>query len=214
MQGIIFDFNGTMFFDEDFQVKAWKQFIGEKTGRDISDQEFQDHIHGRPSEVILNYFLSRPVSRAETERLEEEKEQIYRNLCLNSDVFHLAEGLPQFLDKMTERGVPMAIATASGRNNVEFFFEHFQLEKWFDIDRVVYNDGTFPGKPEPDIYLRAAEKLNLDIGDCVVFEDAKSGITAAVRAHAHKVIGVESMEARDTLLQWGADDTIRDFRDL
>ena len=97
----------------------------------------------------------------------------------------------------------MTIATASGEKNVRFFFEHLGLDRWFSLERVALNDGTMKGKPEPDIYWKAAELLGIRPEECVVFEDAKSGIEAACRAGAARVIGVESMQDRETLLAWG-----------
>ena len=98
MLGVIFDFNGTMFFDEDFQEISWKNYIRQKTGHDISHEEFQHCIHGRNSADSLEYFLGHPVSRDLMDAFEEEKEAIYRNLCLKSKDFKLADGLTDFLD--------------------------------------------------------------------------------------------------------------------
>ena len=74
MIGILFDFNGTMFFDESFQEESWKSFLMKKTGRAVTDKELQKYIHGRNSDFSLPYFLGRPMARGEIELLEEEKE--------------------------------------------------------------------------------------------------------------------------------------------
>lgn len=197
MTGVIFDFNGTMFFDEKFQEMSWRDFIRKKAGRDITDQEFQEYIHGRNADVSLPYFLKRTLLRKEIEELEEEKEKLYRDLCLQSGDFKLADGLYGFLEILKKLEVPITIATASGWNNVKFFFEHLGLDRWFDINKVVFNDGNILGKPEPDLYLLAAEKLQLDIHGCVVFEDSVSGIVSAKRAGAGKIIKVDSMRKPD-----------------
>ncbi len=138
-----------------------------------------------------------PLSREEIEDLEEEKEQIYRKLCLESKEFKLADGLCEFLDMLKENAVPMTIATASGWNNVKFFFDHLKLDKWFVIEKVIYNNGTIAGKPEPDLYLKASEALGVDIHDCIVFEDSVSGIESAKRAEAKTIVRVASMENSD-----------------
>lgn len=214
MRGVIFDFNGTMFFDEEFQNKAWKTFIEQKIGRDISNNEFQEYVHGRNANVSLPYFLQRDFTKQEIMELEEEKEKIYRQLCIESKDFKLADGLPQFLDELNVRGIPHTIATASALGNVNFFFEYLNLHKWFQVKDVVYNDGTIQGKPEPDIYLKAADVIKVNISDCVIFEDAKSGIESAKRAGAGKIVGVTSMLDDNKLLNLGASITISNFNDF
>lgn len=193
MTAVLFDFNGTMFFDEKFQEQSWKTYLHQKTGAAISDAEFQTYVHGRNADFTLSYFLKHSLSRTEVETMEEEKEKIYRKLCLQSSEFRLADGLETFLDCLKQRNIPMNIATASGFQNVKFFFEHLGLERWFDCSRVAYNNGKIAGKPEPDLYLKAAETLGVDIHDCVVFEDSQSGIEAARRANVHKIVRVTSM---------------------
>lgn len=215
IKGVIFDFNGTMFFDEAFQKQSWLFFLESKTGRSISEKEFQEYIHGRNAEDSLSYFLQRELSREEVASLEEEKEVVYRRMCMECpEDFRLAEGLPEFLDKLVQRRIPVTIATASGWNNVRFFFEQLHLDKWFEIQKVVYNDGSIPGKPEPDIYLRAAEQISISMENCVVFEDAKSGIEAAKRAGAGQIIGVASMMEEEKLFAYGAEATIKNYSNI
>ena len=213
MRGIIFDFNGTMFFDEEFQNISWRSFLQAKTGHYITDEEFQEYIHGRNNEVSLKHFISPDLSREEIEELAEEKEQCYRDLCMKSSEFRLADGLPEFLDELADRQIPMTIATASMEKNVQFFFEHLGLDRWFSYDQVALNDGTMKGKPEPDIFLRAAELIGVRPEACMVFEDAKSGIEAARRAGACRVVGVASMQEEETLRRWGATAVIRGYQD-
>ena len=76
----------------------------------------------------------------------------------------------------------------------EFYIKEFQLEKWFDLDKIVYSDGTIPGKPAPDIFMIAAEKINLKPAECVVVEDAIAGIKSAQDAGIGKIIAIASLE--------------------
>ena len=206
IRAALFDFNGTMFFDQRFQEASWRAFLEPKIGRAVTEEEFQTCIHGRNMEFTLSHFFSRPFSRREADELEEEKEAIYRGLCLQSADFRLAEGLPEFLDALRSRGVPMNIATASALPNVRFFFAHLPLARWFDPALVVYNDGALPGKPAPDLYLAAAARIGADIGACAVFEDARSGLEAARRAGAGRIVGVASMQTPEALRAQGATD--------
>lgn len=194
IKGIIFDFNGTMIFDGKLQEQAWRQYLGEKTGREITDEEFHRYVHGRNADATFAYFIGRGLTKNEIGELAEEKEQICRRLYLEQpEVFRLADGLPEFLDLLKTKRVPMTIATASGWGNVRFYFDHLPLDRWFDIKKVAYDDGTVQGKPEPDLYLKAARHIGVPPEQCMVFEDAVAGIAAAQRAGAGCIVGVASM---------------------
>ena len=191
MKGIIFDFNGTLFWDSEIQENAWKTFGTKLSGRNITDQEFTTYFHGRTNKDTLEYLTERVLTDKEVNELAQQKESIYRDLC-KSDLnkFKLAPGVERYLDYLKENNIPFTIATASEINNVNFFIKEFQLDKWFDISKIVYDDGTFRGKPEPDIYLKASEALNIQPDNCIVFEDASSGIKSAKSAGVKEIIAV------------------------
>ena len=191
--GIVFDFNGTLFLDSDKQEKAWRIVSRELRGQDFGKEEMRRHMHGRPSRVIFEYLTGRPLADEEVWRLSARKEEIYRDLCVKDrSRFHLTPGAPELLDRLCRAGIPHTIATASEIVNVTFFFERFELGRWFDRKKVVYDDGTFPGKPFPDIYRKAAANLSLSPSACIVAEDAPSGIEAARRAGAGYIVAVDS----------------------
>ena len=191
MKGIIFDFNGTLFWDSEIQENAWKTFGTKLSGRNITDEEFNTYFHGRTNKDTLEYLTERVLTDKEVNELAQQKESIYRDLC-KSDLnkFKLAPGVERYLDYLKENNIPFTIATASEINNVNFFIKEFQLDKWFDIIKIVYDDGTFRGKPEPDIYLKASEALNIQPDNCIVFEDALSGVQSAQRAGVKEIIAV------------------------
>ena len=191
MKGIIFDFNGTLFWDSEIQENAWKTFGTKLSGRNITDEEFNTYFHGRTNKDTLEYLTERVLTDKEVNELAQQKESIYRDLC-KSDLnkFKLAPGVERYLDYLKENNIPFTIATASEINNVNFFIKEFQLDKWFDISKIVYDDGTFRGKPEPDSYLKASEALNIQPDNCIVFEDASSGIKSAKSAGVKEIIAV------------------------
>ena len=189
MKAVIFDFNGTMFFDSDKHEKAWEKYIGDLIGRKISDKEFKECVHGRNSSCIIAHFLNKKMDKETLMKMSDEKERVYRGLCLeDKENFHLVKGLASFLDYLKDRGIKINIATASNKENIDFYFDKFDLAKWFDYDKIVFDDGTLPGKPAPDIYLKAAKNIGVDPKDAVVFEDAISGIKAAYKGGFDKVI--------------------------
>ncbi|WP_378954276.1 HAD family hydrolase [Pelosinus sp. sgz500959] len=201
-QGIIFDFNGTMFYDGKIQEESWKIFLCEKIGREIADEEFQNYVHGCHAEVSFTYFLKKQLSREEVDQLIEEKERIYRQLCLaDRQHYRLADGLVEFLDYLQTTKIPFTIATASGLNNLNFFFQYLELGNWFKREQVVYDNGLIPSKPDPTIYNKAAQNIGVLPQQCIVFEDARSGIESARQAGVNKIIGVASTLSKKQLQQ-------------
>ena len=129
------------------------------------------------------------------EKYGKEKEALYRKRCLlEPEKFKLAPGAIELLDYLKENDIPRTIATMSEWDNVEFYIKEFKLEKWFDIDKIVYSDGTIPGKPAPDIFLIAAEKIGLEPKDCIVIEDAIAGINSAKAAGIGEIVAIASLE--------------------
>lgn len=214
-KGIIFDFNGTLFFDTNQHEQAWKEYVRQLCGREITDDEFRYSIHGRTNADILKYFLHNGLTDREIERHSEAKEEIYRRLCMKmGNDLHLADGAYELLDMLKEKGVRMSVATSSGRSNTQFYIKRFDLWRWFNQNTFLYNDGSVPGKPEPDIYIAAAEAIGLEPSDCVVFEDMPSGIESAVAAGAGSVIAVASSLSPEFLASvGGVDEVISDFTD-
>lgn len=217
MKAYIFDFNGTMVMDSFMHETAWRHYVEELCHRVVSEEEFVKHVHGKTSAKILEHFLGiEALSKEEIVAYSEEKEAYYRELCMKyKDRFRLTEGLEKFLTLAKRAGIPMTIATAANLANVEFYFEYFELAKWFERDKVVYDDATLKGKPDPDIYLRAMEGLNVKPEECVVFEDAVSGVISAHRAGAGRIIGVYGDSNRKLLENTGlVNELVKDFTTL
>ncbi len=198
--GVIFDFNGTMFFDSDKHEKAWKSYIEELCNKEISEEELENYIHGRTSSVILEHFLGDSLPSETIYQLSQEKELVYRMLCMkDKDNLKLAPGLEDFLSYLSKSNIPMTIATATNWDNVDFYFDVFDLYRWFDINQVVYDNGTLRSKPEPDVYLQAAKAIDVAPENCIVFEDALTGIKAAINAGVRNVVVVTGDSTPDII---------------
>lgn len=191
VQGLIFDFNGVLWWDSHLQEQAWSAFAARLRGRPLSTAEIAEHIHGRTNGHTLAYLLDRPVTGAELAALTEQKEATYRQLCLQQGAgFALSPGALDLLDYLVARAIPHTIATASEKNNLDFFVEHLRLDTWFDVGRIVYDDGRRPGKPAPDIYLAAAQRLGPPPARCAVIEDSLSGLAAAGQAGIGHIVAL------------------------
>lgn len=191
VKGVIFDFNGTLFYDTPQQEKAWREFAWQNFRRDISDQEFKELIHGRNANFTLEYLAGCNLSKAEVDAYVKAKETVYIDICeKDPQNTHLNSGAERLLDELKARNFPLAIATAAPKINVDYYIERFNLERWFPLDKIIYNNGTIKGKPAPDFYLKAAKALQLNTQDCLVFEDAISGIQAAYNANIGKIVAI------------------------
>jgi len=194
-KGIIFDFNGTLLFDSEKHLEAWRAYSKQLRGTAFTDEEMRDYMFGRTNEDIIAYAIGRKPEPELVKKLGLEKEAVYRDMCRNDrDNFKLAPYAEEFLDFLKNNNIPRTIATMSGWENVEFYIEEFKLEKWFDLDKIVYANGKIPGKPAPDIYQIAAKNLGLEPKDCIVVEDAVSGLDAAKNAGIGKIVAIASME--------------------
>ena len=194
-KGIIFDFNGTLLFDSEKHLEAWREYSKRLREKPFTDEEMRDYMFGRTNEDIIAYAIGKKPAPELVEKLGQEKEAVYRDMCRNDrENFKLAPHAEELLDFLCQNDIPHTIATMSGIKNVEFYIEEFKLERWFDLDKIVFDNGKIPGKPAPDIYLLAANKLGLDPKDCIVVEDAVSGINAAKNAGIGKIVAIASME--------------------
>jgi beta-phosphoglucomutase-like phosphatase (HAD superfamily) len=200
-QGIIFDFNGVLFSDSDLQEQAWQVIAKRLRGREMTAEEFALHMHGRANAYVLSYLTGRSIAGGELAEWTEAKESLFRDLCLKTPGrLVLSTGAEDLLEWLALQGIPRTIATSSGIKNVEFYVAHLHIDRWFEVGKVIYDDGVRPGKPAPDMYLAAARSLGLDPAGCVVVEDAVSGVMAAQAAKIGYIVGIAGSADHASLL--------------
>jgi len=192
IKAVLFDFNGTLFNDTHFHVAAWKNFCEKYCGLHYTEEEVCDQFIGPSNAMTLRRLFGEDITDDEIERWSAKKEEEYREM-VRSDPKNmlLMEGATEFLDYLAEKNIPFALATASMTPNVEFYMEEIGMKRWFTMDRVVYDEGILPNKPDPAFYLEAARRLNMNTEDCLVFEDTRSGIQAAINANAGRIIAID-----------------------
>ena len=189
IKGAIFDFNGTLFWDTAFHDLAFDIFL-EKHDLQLTDEEKRVKIHGQANPDIMRGIFGNQLSEKEITDYTQDKESIYRQLCIND--LKLAPGAEDLFDFLKEKEIPFTIATSAGIENVSFYFENMNMNRWFRLDKVAYNNGTFRGKPFPDVFLAAAKKLDVLPEETIIFEDSIVGIEAAENAGAGKIYIVNS----------------------
>ena len=202
MKGILFDFNGTMFPDTPFHVAAWRRTIREVFGQEMNDDDYWNRFHGTPNVDILNILSHGEMPLERRRELSDLKEVYYREECLrHPEDFHLAKGLPELLDALKAKGVPMAIGTSVGLVNLEFYMPHLHVTDWIPMERIVYSDGTRPGKPNPAVFLEAAKRIGLPAEECIGFENSIMGLSALRSAPVGKIYFVDCDNQGEAVLK-------------
>jgi HAD superfamily hydrolase (TIGR01509 family) len=208
--GVIFDFNGTLFWDTNLHNKAWDIFLSQHN-MSLSDEDKFRKIHGKNNADIFRSLFGNDLADEEIGKYVLEKESFYQELCLRTDM-QLAPGATEFLDFLKNNNIPFTIATASGKENIDFYFRYLPLSRWFDYDKVVYNNGKIKGKPDPQIYRLAMEIINKNPEDVIIFEDAVAGLQSAKNARAGKIIVVNSNN--DDYIGWKDCRIIKNFDEV
>ena len=131
---------------------------------------------GMGNDDIMRQILPEEIIREKgLKALGEEKEAIYREVY--APEIRPVRGLVDLLEELRRRGIPCAVGSSGCRENVDFVLGNCGIADYFSC--IVSGDRVTRCKPDPEIYLLAAEGLHLLPADCLVFEDARAGITAA-----------------------------------
>ena len=186
MQAVIFDFNGTLSDDEPVLARVYQELLP-----DLTVDEYYARYAGHTDEHIFDG----------DERLIAERVRRYVELC--SDGSTVDEGTRAAVRFAAER-IPVGLVSAALRREIDPVLTAAGLLDLFRI--VVAQDDVTRGKPDPQPYLLAAERLEVDPGELVVFEDTDVGVASARAAGAYVVgvtrtLGAERMHAADELVE-------------
>lgn len=176
-KAFILDMDGTLVDNMGFHLRAWCAFLAE-LGVDVSPEAFLRRTGGMPNPQILRMVLGEDLSEAEVTAYAERKEAVYRELYRPH--MEPVAGAIDFLQQARGRATPLALATSATQPNIDFVLEGLKLVSTFEV--VVSVEDVERGKPHPDLFLTAAQRLGVDPGICLVFEDSRSGVEAAHRA--------------------------------
>ena len=161
----------------------------------MSDEFFYSTF-GMQNYQIIPMLLRQEVSSEEVNRLSDWKEQRYRELI--ADKLALASGAKELLDDLTNEGFLLAIGSSAPRANLDLILERLKVQTFFDA--YVTKEDVSEGKPAPETFVKAAEKLALPAGRCVVVEDAVQGIEAG-KAAGMPVVAITTTRKRADLAE-------------
>lgn len=185
MKGVLFDLDGVIADTSVYHFHAWRQLIKNHFNLELPDKlEKQTKGVNRTDSLkaILN-FLDISVSKEQFNEMTNEKNNIFRNLLANLTPANILPGINELISTFKENNVKLSLASAS--LNGPFILEKLQLTDEFDAIADPSKVGA--GKPAPDIFIAAAEAINLNPQDCVGIEDSIAGITAINKSGALSV---------------------------
>ncbi|MEO7167699.1 MAG: beta-phosphoglucomutase family hydrolase [Chthoniobacterales bacterium] len=182
--GAIFDWDGVIIDSAELHEQSWHR-LADELGKSIAPGSFLRGFGMKSAQIIaeIHTWANDP---AEVARLTERKEALYREIVGQSEIAPLP-GVVEWLQTLRGACVPSAVASSTHRANIEAVLERIGLQNAFDA--IVSAEDVEYGKPSPEVFLKAAARLEASPGRCVVFEDAHVGIVAAHAARM-KVVAV------------------------
>lgn len=176
MKAVIFDLDGVICFTDKYHYIAWKK-LADKNGI-YFDEEINNRLRGVSRMDSLDIILERATKKysdAEKEDMAAEKNATYVELLKEMSPADLSDEVKNTLDELRNRGYKLAIGSSS--KNTKLILNQLGLGEFFDA----VSDGTniTKSKPDPEVFLKAAEFVGENPADCLVVEDAKAGIEAA-----------------------------------
>jgi len=193
-KAVIWDMDGVIADTAPYHLKAWQETF-QKRGVKFTEEDFRHHF-GQRNDTITRATLGEGISPNEIDVIASEKEENYRQR-----VRHNIKPLPgavKLIKSLKEHGFGVALASSAPVENIQLIMQGLGIEDYFQA--IVSGRAVKEGKPSPQGFLLAAQKLGVEPGNCVVIEDAPAGITAAKRAGMH-CLAVTNTHPRNHLME-------------
>jgi HAD superfamily hydrolase (TIGR01509 family) len=183
---VIFDMDGVLVNSNPYHLAKWVEFLDHHKIR-YKEEELPELILGKRNDTAFQHFLGPDLTPEESHRLSEEIEETFRRVF--KPHARPLPGLDGLIKECHAAGVPMAVASSAVRRNIEFVVDALGYRPYFRI--MVSGDEVTHAKPDPEIYLKAADHLGIDPADAVAFEDSYVGI-GAVKNAGMKCVAIAS----------------------
>ncbi|MEZ6045661.1 MAG: HAD family phosphatase [Planctomycetaceae bacterium] len=172
---VLFDMDGVLIDSYKAHYESW-QVIASERGRTYSEEDFVAGFGRTSREVIREQWEgAADWTEAQVAELDEAKEAAFRQI-LDRD-FPAMPGATQLIRELHEAGFRIAVASSGPRENVELVIRRLEIAPY--LSAVITGDDVTLGKPNPQVFLLAAEGVEVDIHQCCVIEDAPAGVAAA-----------------------------------
>jgi beta-phosphoglucomutase family hydrolase len=207
-KAIIFDMDGTLVDNMIYHKQSWIKLF-EHHQLNLDYKTFDKKYHKGSLVEIMARLFPYISNRKELHEIGSYKEKLYRELYRPH--VQPISGLKSFLDRMQQEKIPMGLATMGDQHNINFIFKTLEIDSYFHSTTGGHQIKN--GKPHPEIFLTAADKIGVTPKDCLAFEDTRSGITSA-RAAGMEVVGISTMFSESELLDLGCIQAVSNFEKL
>ena len=206
---VIFDMDGVLVDSNPFHIQKWKEFLHER-GIPYNAEDLPTQILGVRNDTAFRHFLGPQLRKDEVKELSEDLEARFR-AAFRSHARPLP-GLMALMDECHAEAIPMGVASSAMAKNVDFVVDTLKLRPYFTS--IVTGDDVSRPKPDPEIYLKTAEKLRLAPAKCVAFEDSFVGIESAKGSGMKCVAIASAFPAEELRRQTQADLVENSFEEL
>jgi len=175
-KAVIWDMDGVIASTAPYHFKAWQEVL-QKRGIDFTEKQFGHHF-GQRNDTIIKGAMGEDVSLEEMETIADEKEKSFRRR-IGQDVKPLP-GVIELMNALIQHGFKIALASSAPMENINFITRSLGINSLFQS--IITGHEVPRGKPSPDVFLLAAERLGARPANCIVIEDSVAGVTAAKTA--------------------------------
>lgn len=203
LKAVLWDMDGTLVDSERLHWLAWKEVM-DAEGVAIAYQQFRETF-GQRNDTIIPLFLGSDAAAGTVARISDAKEAAYRRLVRESGIAAI-DGAVEWVKRLHAARWCQAIASAAPRANIEVILDVLDLQNCFEAS--VAAEDVERGKPDPQVFRLAAERLGVPPSRSIVVEDGRAGVEAARRA-GMRCIGL-SREGGEL----AADLVVRSFKEL
>lgn len=182
---VIFDMDGTLFDTEPVYFEAYRHAYSQQGG-ELGREEYDRELMGTANSTIEKYLAAKAPNGFDMGRFRAGWKEHWCSL-LAAGPLETLPGVKELLERLVEDGVRIGLASSSDREDIDLCLESAGLAPYFPIRAA--GDEVPSGKPSPDVYLLACERLGVDPADCAAIEDSPHG-AAAARAAGMKVVVV------------------------
>lgn len=205
----IFDMDGVLVDSNPFHLRKWVDFLNDH-GIAFNREDLPKQIFGHRNDTAFRFFFGAKLTKEDRHRLSEELEARFRKVFRPHA--KPLPGLASLIAECHRAGLPMAVASSAMSKNVEFIVDALEFRPYFRY--LVTGDEVTHPKPDPEIYLKAAGRLELDPARCVAFEDSFVGVESAKRAGMKCVAIGSTFSIAELRAQTHADLTVASFEEL